>query len=124
MHQADPDAEVVVALTKLVDVAVEVWRLDRWATKTESEASVSTAAARYVVRRLRDFLEDFAIETVDLTGHPYEPGLAVEVLGTERDPTLAPGTSIVNEMVSPICLWQDGVIRHGQVVTRSLEDTQ
>jgi hypothetical protein len=106
-----------VPLSALVDLAVEAWRLDRWVAELDS--GQSTAAGRFVARRIAHFVAECGIETVDLTGQPYEPGLAVELLGHVQDTTLPTGTVLVDEMVAPLCLWRGKVVRLGQVVTRS-----
>lgn len=110
-------AGVEVPVSSLVDLAVDAWRLDRWLA--ELDGRQATAAGRYVSRRIATFLGDLEIETIDLTGHRYEPGLALELIGNVTDETLPPDTVLVDEMVSPLCLWRGKVVRLGQVVTRS-----
>ncbi|MDT7809212.1 MAG: molecular chaperone HscC [Acidobacteriota bacterium] len=65
-----------VTLSSLAELAVEWWRLDRWANGAQDAAP----HARHVARRLAKFLSDHGLEVVDVTGRAYEPGLAVEVL--------------------------------------------
>jgi hypothetical protein len=108
---------VEVPVSSLVDLAVEAWRLERW--MAELGGGASNAAGRFVARRLGAFLSGLGLETVDLTGHRYEPGLALELIGNVSDGTLPPDTVLVDEMVSPLCFWHGKVVRHGQVVTRS-----
>jgi hypothetical protein len=111
------DGTVAVPLSALVDVAVESWRLERWLKQLDG--GQSNAAGRFVSRRLAQFVSRFQLETLDLTGQRYEPGLAVELLGNVHDETLPPDMVVVDEMVAPLCLWQGKVVRLGQVVTRS-----
>jgi hypothetical protein len=111
------DDSLTLPLSALVDLAIEAWRLERWLSELDSRQS--TAAGRFVARRVTDFVAGCGLETVDMTGQPYEPGLAVELLGHVQDITLPPGTVLVDEMVAPLCLWHGKVVRMGQVVTRS-----
>lgn len=105
---AGPPSELPVTLGSLADLAVEWWRLERWAVDD------SKIVGRHVARRVARFLEEHGIEVVDLTGKPYEAGLAAEVL--ERIPD--EGETRVEETVSPIVLWKGTVVKQGQVVTK------
>jgi hypothetical protein len=111
------DATVEIPLPVLVDLAVEAWRLDRWLSRFGQDQT--TAAGRFASRRIADALSGLELEAVDLTGQAYDPGLALELLGTVDDGTLPAGTAVIDEMVAPLCLWQGRVVRQGQVITRS-----
>ena len=103
-----------VSLSALAELAVEWWRLDRWA----SGAHEAGAHARHVARRLAKFLSEQGLEVLDVAGRAYEPGLAVEVLDAFRDARLPPGAQVVDETVTPVVLFRGTVVRHGQVVVR------
>jgi hypothetical protein len=111
------DGAVEIPLPVLVDLAVEAWRLDRWLARHGQDQT--TAAARFASRRISDALNGLDLEAVDLTGQAYDPGLALELLGTVDDGALPAGTVVIDEMVAPLCLWQGRVVRQGQVITRS-----
>ena len=103
-----------VPLASLAELAVECWRLERWA----GEATESPPQARHVARRMKSFLDAHGLEVLDVTGRAYEPGLAVEVLDAYADAALPAGAKVIDETVSPIVLWRGAVVRHGQVVIR------
>jgi hypothetical protein len=103
-----------VPLSQLVDVAIEVWRI-KSALKGKDGGQDAGAAAKYGIRKLSDFLASHGIEVLDLTGQDYEPGLAVEVVATAGGSAEAPD-NVICETISPICVWQGRVVRHGQVV--------
>lgn len=103
-----------VALSSLAELAVEWWRLERWAGGAEE----SSPQVRHAARRLGRFLNEHGLEVLDVTGHPYEPGLAVEVLDAFEDKHLPPGAQVVDETVAPVILFRGAVVRHGQVVIR------
>jgi hypothetical protein len=107
-------------LDALAELAVEWWRLERWANGPQSDAA--HAPARHVARRLGKFLEERGLSVLDLSGRPHEPGLAVEVLDVVRDDALAPGAEVIDETVTPVVLWRGRVVRHGQVVIRKAGD--
>jgi hypothetical protein len=109
-----------VSLSSLAELAVEWWRLERWAGGSDD----SSPQARHVARRLGRFLSEHGLEVLDVTGRPYEPGLAVEVLDAFEDARLPRGSQVVDETVAPVVLYRGAVIRHGQVIVRRNDDGQ
>jgi hypothetical protein len=105
---------LAVSLSSLAELAVEWWRLERWANGAQDSAP----HARHVARRLGNFLSNHGLEVVDITGRAYEPGLAVEVLDAFDDARLPTGSQLIDETIAPIVLWRGTVVRHGQVVIR------
>ena len=71
--------------------------------------------ARQTSRSLTSFLAGLGIEARDLTGQPYDPGLAVEVVDSEDDAEAPKGSARIEEMLSPIVLRNGQLIRTGQV---------
>lgn len=109
---------IEVPLQSLAELAVEWWRLERWA----GDATESAPRARHVARRMKSFLDAHGLEVLDVTGRAYEPGLAVEVLDAYTDASLPTGARVIDETVSPIVLWRGSVVRHGQVVIKTSND--
>lgn len=107
MTDQPPDS-LEVTLSSLAELAVDCWRLERWAGAEES-----ASLARHVARRLNKFLAERGLTVVDLTGRPYDPGLAVEVLDVVGEGGAA---QVVGEVVAPVVLWRGRVVRHGQVI--------
>lgn len=105
-----------VSLASLAELAVEWWRLGRWAGG--GEGADSSPQARHVARRLGKFLGDLGVEVLDVTGRAYEPGLAVEVLDAFEDARLPAGSEVIDETVAPVVLFRGAVVRHGQVIVR------
>ena len=103
-----------VALSSLAELAVEWWRLERWAGGAED----SSPQARHAARRLGRFLSAHGLEVLDVTGRAYEPGLAVEVLDAFDDARLPAGSQVIDETVAPVVLFRGAVVRHGQVIVR------
>jgi len=112
MADQPPDS-LEVPLSSLVELAVDWWRLERWAGSDAASAS----HARHVARRLGRFLSERGFSVMDLTGRPYEPGLAVEVIDVIGDGA-GGGAELIDETVAPVVLWRGSVVRHGQVVVR------
>ena len=76
------------------------------------------APARRGAERLQTFLKQLKLETIDLTGKSYDPGLAVEVLGFCDGSDAKTETSVVDETVSPIVVYDGSVAKYGQVILR------
>lgn len=112
---------VEVPLSALVELAIDWWRFDRWLA-AESEAGRAASHARLAARRLGKFLDEREVSVSDVTGLPYEAGLAVEVVDVAHDGGLPAGTELIDETVSPIVMWRGAVVKHGQVVVRRNEE--
>jgi hypothetical protein len=107
---------VEVTLSALTDIAVETWRIHRWAFVSGYEKD--RVVARQASRTKISFLARIGFEICDLAGKPYDPGLAVEIVDLEEDAG-APNASVrIEEMLAPIVLWRGRLIKTGQVVVR------
>jgi hypothetical protein len=110
------DETVEVGLSALVELAIDGWRLQRWALARGFEKD--RVVARQAARTLTSFLDGLGFETCDLVGQPYDPGLAVDVVDSEEDAG-APAESVrIEVMLAPIVLRNGRLIRAGQVAVR------
>jgi hypothetical protein len=107
---------VEMGISALADLAVDGWRLQRWALLSGFEKE--RVVARQASRSLTSFLAGLGIETRDLSGQPYDPGLAVEVVESEEDADAPKGSIRIEEMLAPIVLRNGQLIRTGQVAVR------
>jgi hypothetical protein len=105
-----------VPLASLIELAVEHWRLERWLAKLDQDESI--AHGRHVARRLNKFLSERELAVLDLSGQPYEPGLAVEVLDVIQEEEMPRETQLIDETVTPIVMWRGTVVQFGQVIIR------
>ncbi|MBX9720587.1 MAG: hypothetical protein K2X81_04240, partial [Candidatus Obscuribacterales bacterium] len=71
---------------------------------------------RYVVRGLNKILLQCNVAALDMTGNPFDSGLACDVVDSIEVDSLAPGASIIGETVAPIVNINGQVVRHGQIV--------
>lgn len=106
--------------TKISEVAVAWWRIDKWLENTDVERKMAVKSS---LRTIKSFLHDNDIEVIDLTGQVYESGLAVEVLN-DID-SIPDENAIIKEMISPIILQSGSVIEFGKVfLTEQKRDTE
>lgn len=117
MNGGETARGVEVPLSALVELAIDCWRFERWVTG-QTEAGGAAAHARLAVRRWGRFLSEREVSVADVTGVPYEAGLAVEVIDVVDDRDAPVGTEVVDETVAPIVMWRGTVVRHGQVIVR------
>lgn len=115
----------VDVLTKsLLGVAVESWRFgrlfDRLLLKLDAgEQGRYQGQFRWFQRKLEDSLADAGMRIVNVEGHVFDPGMAATPLNLEEfkpDDTL-----VVDQMLEPIIMGPDGVVRTGTVTLRKVE---
>lgn len=108
-----------VLLKDLAAIAVEFWRLNRWVSAQFNEKAV--LPVRHTARSLEQLLGHYEIQIFDLTGQPYDAGLALEVLDTICLPEPAMEFRLViEETISPLVLWREQIILPGQVILRQI----
>jgi hypothetical protein len=108
---------IKIKVKSLINIAVEVWRLDKLNIESDSDR----IAIKRFINYLQRFLEEYKVEIIDLTEQPYEPGMAVEIVFTEGKDVLVPYKEIITEMVRPVVLIDGKVVKHGQVVTKKVK---
>jgi hypothetical protein len=59
------------------------------------------------------------ITYLDLSGRPYDPGLAPDVISTVLDDGLPPETSVVAETIVPTIMLNGHIVQPGQIIVMS-----
>ena len=108
----------------LLDIAVESWRFwrlfDRLLTKLDAgEQARYRSQFRWFQRKLKESLSDAGMRIADVERHQFDPGMAVTPLNIEEFESN--DTLVVDQMIEPIIIGQDGVIRTGTVTLRKVE---
>ena len=108
----------------LLDVAVESWRLgrllDRLLTKLDAgEQGRYRSQFRWFQRKLEDSLTDTGMRIVNVEDHPFDPGMAATPLNIEEFESN--DTLVVDQMLEPIIMGSDGVVRTGTVTLKKVE---
>lgn len=108
--------EAVLQGGPLADLALEAWRLSKSVSDGGDDPGGARVAIRYSVRKMKQVLEASGCSYVDLTGHSYDAGMALDVLSVEGGPGADTSELLVKEMLSPIILWKGRVLRHGEAI--------
>ena len=111
-----PPKELQISFSDTIAFATEVWRLSRGLDA--DGLGMDTTSSRYSIRQLNRVLSNLEIETIDLTGRPYEAGMAEDVVDIVEDASLPDGHQVVEEMVSPTVAWRHSVVQPGQITIR------
>ena len=124
MSEEGEEPELKVLTKSLLDVAVESWRLgrlfDRLLLKLdEGEQGRYRRQFRWFQRKLEDSLTDAGMRIVNVEGHAFDPGIAATPLNIEE--FSFEDALVVDQMLEPIIMGPDGVVRTGTVTLRKVE---
>jgi len=114
----------VRTLTKsLIDMAVESWRFgrvfERVMMKLDArEQTRYQGQLRWFMKQIEESLTEAGLRIVNVEGHPFDPGVAATPLNIEEFE--ADDTLVVDQMLEPIIMGDDGVIRTGTVILRKV----
>ena len=118
-------AETAVDLRQpLIEIVIESWRLaklfQRVLGKLEApESNRYVNQIRYFQKRVDDTLALTGMRLVSLEGLPYDPGMAVTPLNiADFGPEDA---LVVEQMMEPILMGQDGVVKSGTVLLKQAD---
>ena len=124
MSEQDGKFDLEVLTKSLLDVAVESWRFgrlfDRLLLRLDAgEQGRYRGQFRWFQRKLEDSLTDAGMRIVNVEGHDFDPGMAATPLNIEEFGS--EDALIVDQMLEPIIMGPDGVVRTGTVTLRKVE---
>ena len=123
-----PDGQAVgCASQNLVDLALETWRFRQTAERClfgmdPLDAERFSNGFEWYLRTVRAVLDEAGLSVIDLTGKPYDQGMAVTPLNLEDFYADAGLPLTVAQMVEPIIMENGAVRRAGSVLLR--EETE
>lgn len=124
MPKQDEKLGLEVLTKSLLDIAVESWRFgrlfDRLLLKLDAgEQGRYRGQFRWFQRRLEDSLMDAGMRIVNVEGHAFDPGMAATPLNIGE---FGSGEAlVVDQMLEPIIMGPEGVVRTGTVTLRKVE---
>src|SRR3546814_629667 len=111
------------ATEALIDLAVDSWKFARLFTRVISKLDAGEQAryanqVRFFQKRIDSAAEVAGARIVTIEGQPFEPGMAASPLNLED---FGDGdTLFVDQMLEPIVMGNDGVLRTGTMMLRKL----
>lgn len=108
----------------LVDLAVDAWKLARLFERVVTRLDMSEQARyanqlRFILRRIDSAAELAGARLVSIEGLPFEPGQAATPLNLDEFAEDEP--LVVAQMLEPIVMGPEGVLRMGTVLLAARE---
>ena len=124
MSEEDEHLDPQVLTKSLLDIAVESWRFGRLFDRLllgldAREQGRYRGQFRWFRRKLEESLTDAGMRMVNIEGHRFDPGMAVTPLNIAE--FSSEDHLVVDQMLEPIIMGPDGVVRTGTVTLRKLE---
>ena len=116
-----PDAK---ALTKsILNMAIESWRFGRAFDRVLMKLDAGDQGRyknqfRWFIKKVEESLEEAGLRIVNVEGHPFDPGMAATPLNIEEFE--ASDTLMVDQMLEPIIMGKDGLVKTGTVTLRKM----
>lgn len=108
----------------VISMAVESWRFgrvfERLLTKLDAgEQSRYKSQFRWYIKKVEEALEQADLRIVNVEGHPFDPGMAATPLNIEEFD--AKDSLMVDQMLEPIIMGKDGLVKTGTVTLKKVE---
>lgn len=102
-------------IDKLIDLAIDHWRLKKNVEKVKSQLSEEDAKRiDSSICRVENYLRENDIEVNDYTGRSANDGINVDIISVEQDPSLK--KPIIKETIIPAVLYKGSLRKKSQVV--------
>ncbi len=117
-------AQVLNNESALIDLAVESWRFSRVFLRVISKLDAGEGVRyanqlRYFQKKIEDNLEKSGLKLVNVEGQFYDPGVAATALNITD--FAADDMLIINQMIEPIIMGNEGLRRQGSVMVSKVE---
>lgn len=104
----------------LIELAIEVWRLEKRLTKAAVSLNKDqNKAFNNSVTKLKRYLEENKVSTIDYTGQKYNIGLNLDILSFEKDSTIP--KSIIKETHEPTVMYDGRLVKKAKVIVLEKE---
>ena len=107
--------EISLGVNDLVDLAVEIWRMDQRLAKSMSALPENQQKGLQIsIEKLKRYVDKYDIEILDYTNQKFNDGLNLDILSVEKDPSLP--APIVKETIEPTILVKGQVVRKAKII--------
>lgn len=112
---APKSIDLSLGVNDLVDLAVEIWRMEQRIQKSMTAIPENQAKGlENSIQKLKRYIEKYDIEIVDHKNQKYNDGLSLDVLSVEKDPTLS--EPVIKETIEPTILCKGQVVRKAKII--------
>lgn len=123
MQIEDSNEHIKMLTQVVVNMAIESWRFgrtyDRLLTKLDAgEQNRYISQFRWFMKKVEEALEQVELRIVNVEGHPFDPGMAATPLNIEEFD--ANDALMVEQMIEPIIMCKEGIIKTGTVILRKI----
>jgi hypothetical protein len=123
MIDKEQEIDSKALIKSVIDMAIQSWRFgrvfERVVIKLDAkEQSRYQGQLRWFIKKIEETLTEAGVRIVNVEGHPFDPGVAATPLNIEEFE--AGDTLVVDQMLEPIIMGDEGVIRTGTVILRKV----
>lgn len=109
----------------IINIAVESWRIgkviERMMMKIDAgEQARYKSQFCWFIKKVEESLKQAGLNLVNVEGQPFDPGMAATPLNIEEFDT--GDTLIVDQMIEPIIMSKEGLVKAGTVTLRKVEE--
>ena len=113
-----------VLTISILNMAIESWRFGKVFKKimTKLDAGEQTrykSQYRWFSKKVEEALERTGFRIINVEGHPFDPVMAATPLNIDEFDTN--DTLIVDQMIEPIIMGKEGLVKTGTVTLRKIE---
>ncbi len=106
--------DISVALEEILELAVEVWRLETRLAKVDQLPENYSKATAHSVSKFKRYLSKHDIDIIDYTGQKFNDGLNVEVLNYETDTSVT--EPYIKETFEPSLMVRGELVKRAKVI--------
>jgi hypothetical protein len=105
-----------IQLTNLVDIALEVWRVEQCCKRLQVAANREDSALTFSMEKIRHSLREMGLEIKDPAGERYQEGLSLDVLAFDYPEGESHEHGVIQETMSPAIYYNGQLVRLAQVI--------
>jgi len=107
--------ELSPSVSDLVELAVEIWRMEQRIAKSASSLpEQQLKGLDNSIQKLKRYISKYDIEIVDYKNQKYNDGFNLDILSVEKDSSLS--EPIIKEIVGPTVLCKGQVVRKAKII--------
>ncbi len=107
--------DISASTEDFLDLAVEAWRLENKFNKIEQQLpEAAIKPFKHSLEKFRKFFAKHDIDIVDFTGQKFNDGLNIDVLNTEKDPSIT--EPYIKETFEPSIMVRGILVKKAKVI--------